>query len=89
MFHGIWSLIDWPLAFSLPNALRAAGDVRYTMIVSVVSMWLCRVLLSYVLAGFGLGLQAVWIAMVCDWAVRAAFFMARYRGDKWMQKKVV
>lgn len=89
LFHGVWALFTWPLSFSLPNTLRAAGDVRYTMIVSVVSMWLCRVLLSYVLAWYGLGLKAVWIAMISDWAVRGAFFWARYRGDKWLQKKVV
>ena len=89
MFHGVWDMFTWPLSFSLPNSLRAAGDVKYTMIVSVVSMWVCRVLLSYVLAWYGLGLQAVWIAMISDWAVRAAFFIVRYRGDKWLQKKVV
>ena len=89
LFHGVWALFTWPLSFSLPNTLRAAGDVRYTMIVSVVSMWLCRVLLSYVLAWYGLGLKAVWIAMISDWAVRGAFFWVRYRGDKWLQKKVV
>lgn len=89
VFHGVWALLTWPLAFSLPNTLRAAGDVRYTMIVSVVSMWLFRVLLSYVLNWYGLGLKAVWIAMITDWAVRGAFFTARYCGQRWLTKKVV
>ena len=87
--HGTWSLFTWPLSFVLPNTLRAAGDVRYTMLVSVSSMWLMRVLFSYVLAALGFGLASVWIAMITDWAVRAAFFCWRYRGDKWMEKKVV
>ena len=64
VFHGAWALFTWPLSFALPNTLRAAGDVRYTMTVSVVSMWVFRVLLSYVLAWYGLGLKAVWIAMI-------------------------
>ncbi len=89
VFHGAWALFTWPLSFALPNTLRAAGDVRYTMTVSVVSMWVFRVLLSYVLAWYGLGLKAVWIAMITDWAVRGAFFVWRYRGDRWLEKKVV
>lgn len=89
VFHGSWALFTWPLSFALPNTLRAAGDVRYTMTVSVVSMWIFRVLLSYVLAWYGLGLKAVWIAMITDWAVRGAFFVWRYRGDRWLEKKVV
>ncbi|MGI6184239.1 MAG: MATE family efflux transporter [Candidatus Fimadaptatus sp.] len=89
VFHGAWALFTWPLSFALPNTLRAAGDVRYTMIVSVVSMWVFRVLLSYVLAWYGLGLKAVWIAMITDWAVRGAFFVYRYMGNKWLSKKVV
>ena len=88
-FHGAWALFIWPLAFSLPNTLRAAGDVRYTMIVSVVSMWILRVLLSYVLAWYGLGIKAVWISMMTDWVVRSALFVARYCGNRWLQKKVV
>ena len=87
--YGAWALFIWPLAFSLPNTLRAAGDVRYTMIVSVVSMWVFRVLLSYVLAWYGLGIKAVWISMMTDWVVRSMLFTARYCGNRWLQKKVV
>lgn len=89
VFHGVWTLFTWPTSFALPNSLRAAGDVKYTMIVSAASMWIFRVLLSYVLAWCGLGLKAVWIAMITDWAVRSIFFVARYRGERWLEKKVV
>lgn len=89
VFHGAWALFTWPLAFALPNTLRAAGDVKYTMSVSVASMWIFRVMLSYVLAMFGLGLKSVWIAMITDWAVRGALFVWRYRGGRWLEKKVV
>ena len=40
----------WPLAFTLPNSLRAAGDAIFTMAVSLGSMFVCRVVLSYVFA---------------------------------------
>lgn len=48
--HGICAVIVWPLAFALPNALRAANDVRFTMIVSLLSMWIFRIGFSYILA---------------------------------------
>ncbi|HWQ06439.1 MAG TPA: MATE family efflux transporter [Feifaniaceae bacterium] len=80
----------WPFAFAFPNALRAAGDARYTMICSSASMWLVRVGLSYVLIiGFGLGVTGVWYAMFIDWAVRICLFVPRYKSGKWMTKRVI
>ena len=80
----------WPLSFALPNALRAAGDARYTMVVSILSVWLFRVTLSQVLVvGFGLGIEGVWLAMVADWVVRSALFILRWRGKKWESKRLI
>ena len=57
--HGICAVIVWPLAFALPNALRAANDVRFTMIVSLLSMWIFRIGFSYILAiYFNMGILA-------------------------------
>lgn len=53
MHNGVASLL-WPLAFVLPNALRAASDVKYTMVVAIASMALFRILFSYIL-GLWLG----------------------------------
>ena len=87
---GLMHMTLWPMAFSFPNALRAAGDARYTMTVSVLSMWLVRVGLCYLLVtGFGLGVQGVFYAMYCDWVVRILFFVPRYLGGKWQQKSVL
>ena len=78
------------MSFTLPNALRAAGDARFTMICSVVSMWTCRVIMSYVLAqGLRMGVMGVWIAMFMDWVVRAIIFYFRFRGPKWTEKKII
>ena len=80
----------WPPSFALPNALRAAGDAKFTMGVSMVSMWVCRVALSYVLGlWFHLGFFGVWMAMTIDWAVRAVLFVARYRSGKWQNARVI
>ena len=83
-FHTVCCVLIWPLSFSLPCTLRAAGDARVTMWISVVSMWICRIVMSYVLgAWFGIGVLGIWIAMVLDWCVRTVCMIYRYRTGKW------
>ena len=90
LYHGACGILIWPASFALPNILRAANDVRFTMTVSIISMWLCRILFSYVLALWcGLGLKGVWIAMTMDWVVRAALFIWRYFSGKWETKQLL
>lgn len=80
----------WPLSFALPNVLRAAGDARYTMLVSVFSMWVFRVASSYFFAGtLGMGVLGVWIGMYVDWVFRSLLFVVRYKNGKWLGKRVV
>lgn len=84
------TFLIWPLAFTLPNYLRAAGDVRFTMFVSVASMWIFRVLLSVLLGTvLGLGFIGVCWGMFIDWYCRAAFFVYRFLKGGWKTKKVV
>ncbi len=86
VIHNGSAMILWPLAFTLPNALRAANDVRYTMVVALVSMAVFRIALSYVIGlGLGMGAVGVWIAMVADWICRVILYVARYRGHRWEQ----
>ena len=83
-FHSISCMIVWPIAFSLPATLRAAGDAKVTMIISSASMWIFRIVFSYILGRYmGLGVFGVWVAMVIDWCFRAVFMMVRYHGGKW------
>ena len=83
-FHAASACVIWPVAFSLPSPLRAAGDVKVTMIISLASMWIFRIIFSYVLGRyFGFGVLGVWIAMVIDWCVRALCMVLRYRSGKW------
>ena len=80
----------WPLAFPFPNVLRAAGDTRYTMIVSMISMWTLRVGLCYVFVNLlHLGVPGIWYAMYCDWVGRSVCFLLRYRSGKWREKRVI
>ncbi len=90
MVHCIGSIAMWPLSFQLPNTLRAAGDARFTMVVSMFSMWVVRLLGGYLLAiPLGLGVAGVWYAMMLDWVVRSICMVTRYNGTKWMKKKVI
>lgn len=84
MIHDGMAMLLWPLAFTLPNALRAASDVKFTMIVSLASMALFRIVFSYILGlGFGWGAVGVWVAMILDWICRIMFYVCRYRSGKW------
>lgn len=88
--HSAMGIIFWPASFTLPNALRAAGDAKFTMIISMASMWACRIGLSFLLGfTFDMGVQGVWIAMTIDWIFRAVIFVWRFAAGGWKGKKVV
>jgi putative MATE family efflux protein len=88
--HGIAAPLFWAPAFILPNALRAAGDVRYCMILSSITMWIVRISSSYILAySLGIGSTAVWYAMGTDFVVRGFFFTSRWLSGRWQGKKVI
>lgn len=90
LMHSVCAILFWPLSFTFPNALRAAGDVKFTMIVSIISMWLCRICLSYLFGTYiGFGVIGIWIAMFCDWLFRIVLFMIRYQGNAWTQKNII
>ena len=82
--------IIWTMAFIPAYGLRAAGDVKFSMTVSVLSMWLCRVTLATLLARvFHMGPIAVWIGMFTDWGIRSVIFTLRFRSRKWLAHKVI
>ncbi len=83
--HGIMAIFIWPLSFTLPSTLRAASDVRFTMLVGIGSMWFFRIILGFLLGKtFGFGVFGIWAAMIMDWVVRSIFFCLRYHGKRWM-----
>ena len=80
----------WALAFIPAYGLRAAGDVKFSMIVSICTMWFCRVALAIYLIRFqGFGPIAVWIGMFADWGIRGFIFSWRFLSGKWLQTKVI
>ena len=92
------NIFFWPMSFVMPNILRAAGDAKFTMIVSNISMWFFRVLFSLLISNFilkkfpgntSLALYGVWLGMYLDWIFRGAFFFLRFKKRKWLKKKVI
>lgn len=80
----------WVGAFGIPYGLRAAGDVKFPMIVSVCTMWGCRVALCvFLVKTFHLGLMAVWVGIFVDWIVRAVVFSMRFVSGKWLHGDMV
>ncbi len=89
-YHSIACAMIWPMAFTVPNGLRAAGDVKYTMIISIISMWVFRIGCSYLIHSlFHLGVLSVWIAMFIDWVFRGIMFMIRFHSNKWETARVI
>ena len=89
MIHNGMSIFLWPASFVLPNALRAANDVRFTMVVATASMLVWRMGLSWVLCvQMGMGAVGVWYAMVVDWICRIICFVARFVSGGWKKNAV-
>lgn len=89
-FLTVTKILFWIPSFCISSGMRAAGDVRFSMIVSTLTMWLCRVALSVILVRvFHMGLIAVWIGMSADWFVRGIVFFLRFLSGKWLKKAVV
>ena len=80
----------WTASFIPGYGMRAAGDVKFSMILSTASMWIFRVsLCTFLCRVMGFGPIAVWIGMFTDWTVRGVFFLCRFRSGKWLAHKVV
>lgn len=100
VFHCIITSLVRPLAFNLSSVFKAAGDSRYSMVVSSATMWVVRIGFAYLLApetvnifglsfpGAGMGIMGVWVAMGADWVVRAALFTRRYIKGTWLRQKI-
>lgn len=92
------NIFFWPMSFTMPNILRASGDAKFTMIVSNISMWLFRVLFSFLISRYllfkfpentSLALYGLWFGMYIDWVFRGICFGLRFHGSRWLEKKVI
>lgn len=90
LVHTLGAVTVWSLTFVLPASMRAAGDVRFPMVISIISMWVFRVIAAYLLANpLGFGALGVWMAMLCDWLFRAIVFSCRWLSGKWKTYRAI
>ena len=82
--------VVWTMAFVPGYGLRAAGDVKFSMITSCCTMWACRFCLCvFLIRVLGFGPMGVWIGMFADWTVRGIIFTWRFHSSKWLEHKVI
>ena len=90
LINNIFNGLAYPFAGSLGNGLRAAGDVKFTMIVSITLTIAARLFFS---ALFGLwlgwGVIGVAIGMSIDLVFRGAIFLWRLKSQKWTQFRLI
>ena len=80
----------WTMAFVPGYGLRAAGDVKFSMITSCCTMWACRFCLCiFLIRVLGFGPMGVWIGMFADWTVRGILFTWRFHSRRWLKHKVI
>ena len=83
-WHAGFMIVLWPLAYVLPVTFRASGDAKFPMMVGILSMFFCRIALSYILGiYFNMGMFGTWVAMFIDWIVKASIFTYRYISERW------
>ena len=94
-YTGVMALFSmlslYSFSFVPGSSFRAAGDVRYTMVLSMSSMFAFRVGLCYVLNALfpTMGLMCVCIGMWADWAFRSVMNIIHYRRGKWLHKRLI
>lgn len=90
LINNVFNAFAYPFAGSLGNGLRAAGDVKFTMIVSITLTIAARLFFS---ALFGLwlgwGVIGVAIGMSIDLVFRGAIFVWRLRSQKWTRFQLI
>lgn len=90
LIHNLFNAIAYPFSGALSNGLRAAGDVKFTMYVSVLSTIAVRLLLSWLLGVvLQMGVIGIAVAMVSDWIIRAVIFFWRQQSGKWKTFQVI
>ena len=90
LIHNLFNAIAYPFSGALSNGLRVAGDVKFTMYVSVISTIAVRLLLSWLLGVIlQMGVIGIAIAMVSDWIIRAIIFFWRQKSGKWKTFQVI
>ena len=90
LIHNIFNCIAFPFADPLGKGMRAAGDVRFTMVISLATTIGIRLIFSLLFAiVMDMGVIGIAWAMCLDWCSRAVIFYIRFRKGKWKQFQLI
>lgn len=72
------------------GCLRGAGDLKYCLFASLISVAIIRTVVTWSLAGgiLNLGLVGIWIGVLSDQFSRFMFLSIRFRQGKWTEIKI-
>ena len=90
VINTIAQIFLWTLSFMITQTLRASGDSKFTSLIAMLSMWLVRIVLGYILGiVLHFGIIGVWVAMNIEWGVRGSIFLWRFFGEKWYRHRLI
>lgn len=90
LIHNVFNTIAFPFADCLGKGLRAAGDVKFTMIISIITTVGVRLLFSILFSIIlGWGVIGISCAMCLDWCMRAVIFYIRFKKGAWKNFKLI
>ncbi len=89
----MWILLVMDVAGVSINAidaqLRAGGDVRYVMVVTLTAVWLIRLPLTYLFCFvWDWGVLGIYLANTISLYYRAILGLVRHGGQRWMTRRV-
>jgi Na+-driven multidrug efflux pump len=71
------------------GCLRGAGDVKITVLISLIGVVMVRPLTSYFFAyPLGIGIIGIWFGVICDQFIRMALSYWRFKSGKWLKIKL-
>ena len=71
------------------GALRAGGDVKYTLMVGIVAVALIRTVVTIILVNFfQLGLVGIWLGILSDQMTRFILLRHRFNQGRWTQIRI-
>ena len=90
MIHNLFNALAFPFSGPLSSGLRAAGDVKFTMLVSVGATVFVRLVFSVIFGiWLNMGVIGIAFAMCLDWVIRAVIFWYRFKLGMWKQFRLV
>jgi Na+-driven multidrug efflux pump len=90
VLHNVFNTVSFPFSGALGNGLRAAGDVRFTMWISILTTVAVRLVFSWIFAVmWNMGVMGIAWAMCLDWTVKGVLNFIRLRSGKWKQFKII